>query len=78
MPQHRCAAIRRPLGNLVVVARDVHRQLAGRGDDAVGGPARECVALIGCEHRRKACLGVGERLHRQQHGVALRPFTVAS
>ena len=54
VPQHGGAVRRGPLGDAVVVARDEHGQLAGGGEHPLGGPARQCLALGGRQHGRRA------------------------
>lgn len=71
MPQHHRASVAGPLGHVGVVACDEDGQLAGGGDNPVGGPTSKCVALVGCKDRREPQLGVSEGLHRYQHCAVL-------
>ena len=67
MPQHRRAVCGGPLGDLVVVAGDVHRQLTGRGDHPFGRPARQARPLLAVEHSGEAALRLAERLDGHEH-----------
>ena len=70
MPQDRCAVLYRPLRHRLVVTGDEHRQLAGGGQYAIGGPARQRRAVVRRQRRCQARLRIRECLDRHEyHGV---------
>ena len=77
-PQHLGAVLVGPRRDLVVVARDERRELAGGRDDTSGQPAGQVGAGEAVEDHREPPLGRGERLDRHQDGRLHRAIVGAA